>query len=107
MTQSLGEQFQPLPDCTRSRVIRRTGSRRRPLPGRHRRVVFGGQGLQQFSGFLGQRHFRHKTTKASYQFVFRATVFFYQVVPFDYLLGWPGLRWTLAMMAELVAKIPT
>lgn len=57
-------------------------------------------------GFLGQRHFRHKTKKASYQFVFRATVFFYQVVPLDYLLGWPGLRWTLTMMAELVAKIP-
>jgi uncharacterized membrane protein YsdA (DUF1294 family) len=57
-------------------------------------------------GFLGQRQFRHKTTKASYQFVFRTTVFLYQVVPLDYLLGWPGLRWTLAMMAELVAKTP-
>jgi uncharacterized membrane protein YsdA (DUF1294 family) len=39
-------------------------------------------------GFLGQRAFRHKTAKISYQIVFWAIVLIYQLVAIDALTGW-------------------
>jgi uncharacterized membrane protein YsdA (DUF1294 family) len=38
--------------------------------------------------YLGQRIFRHKTSKISYQFVFWLIVLLYQYASIDYLLGW-------------------
>ncbi|MDB6034689.1 MAG: hypothetical protein JWM16_5027 [Verrucomicrobiales bacterium] len=38
--------------------------------------------------FLGQRTFRHKTAKISYQIVFWAIVLVYQLVAIDALVGW-------------------
>jgi uncharacterized membrane protein YsdA (DUF1294 family) len=38
--------------------------------------------------FLGQRTFRHKTAKVSYQIVFWAIVLSYQLVAIDSLVGW-------------------
>jgi uncharacterized membrane protein YsdA (DUF1294 family) len=38
--------------------------------------------------YLGQRIFRHKTSKISYQFVFCLIVLLYEYAAIDYLLGW-------------------
>ena len=38
--------------------------------------------------FLGQRSFRHKTSKTSYQIVFWLIVLFHQLVAIDFLLDW-------------------
>ena len=55
-------------------------------------------------GFLAQRQFRHKTAKASYQFVFRGIVFLYQVVSLDFLLGWPAGRFLGSHLTEIFSK---
>ena len=38
--------------------------------------------------FLVQKHLRHKTSKASFQFTFRFIICLYQFVSFDYLNNW-------------------
>lgn len=38
--------------------------------------------------FIAQRRFRHKISKASYQFTFWTIVFTYQLVTFDFLNDW-------------------
>jgi uncharacterized membrane protein YsdA (DUF1294 family) len=38
--------------------------------------------------FLGQRTFRHKTAKVSYQIIFWIIVLIYQLVSLDALVGW-------------------
>ena len=37
---------------------------------------------------MGQRAFRHKTAKVSYQIVFRLIVLIHQLVAIDFLLDW-------------------
>jgi uncharacterized membrane protein YsdA (DUF1294 family) len=39
-------------------------------------------------GFLAQRAFRHKTSKASFQFTFWLIVFVHEYLAFDWLLQW-------------------
>lgn len=42
--------------------------------------------------FVGQRLFRHKTQKCSFQVVFWITVAFHQLIALDYLLKWRMIR---------------
>ena len=42
--------------------------------------------------YLGQRWFRHKSSKLSFRVSFRLIVALYQVVDLDALLGWPLLN---------------
>jgi uncharacterized membrane protein YsdA (DUF1294 family) len=39
--------------------------------------------------FVAQQRLRHKSAKASYQFVFWLIVLMYELVAVDFLLGWP------------------
>ena len=57
-------------------------------------------------GFLAQHQFRHKTAKDSFQRVFRGTLLLHEAVALDYLLGWPGLRRFLELIAELISRLP-
>lgn len=56
-------------------------------------------------GFLAQRHYRHKTAKASFLHVFWATILLHEAVALDFLLGWPGLRRILELIAELTLRL--
>ena len=48
--------------------------------------------------FVAQRYFRHKTSKASYQFVFWMIVSLYQIASFDSLQSW---KWTIQLKEYL------
>jgi len=53
--------------------------------------------------FLGQRRFRHKTSKASYQFSFWLIVFAYQFAAFDSLHDW---RHSIALVQSVQTRQP-
>jgi uncharacterized membrane protein YsdA (DUF1294 family)/cold shock CspA family protein len=57
-------------------------------------------------GYLAQHQFRHKTAKASFRRVFRGTLLLHEAVALDYLLGWPGLRRFLELIAEFISRLP-
>jgi uncharacterized membrane protein YsdA (DUF1294 family)/cold shock CspA family protein len=69
------------------------------------------QSLAFFGGwpgaFLAQRHFRHKTAKASFQRGFWMIVLLHGAVAIDFLLGWPGLRSLLELATELITRLPS
>ena len=58
-------------------------------------------------GYLAQRHFRHKTAKASFQRSFWTIVVLHEAVAIDFLLGWPGLRSLLELTTELINRLPS
>ena len=48
--------------------------------------------------FLGQRDFRHKVAKTSYQFMFWAIIALHQFVAWEFIWGWPISRKTLSLL---------
>ncbi len=57
-------------------------------------------------GYLAQRQYRHKTSKASFRRVFWGAILLHEAVALDFLLGWPGLRRFLELITELISRLP-
>ncbi|TAK93272.1 MAG: DUF1294 domain-containing protein, partial [Verrucomicrobia bacterium] len=50
------------------------------------------------AAFLAQRHYRHKSSKPGFQFIFWLTVLLYQVAAFDCLNEWKHSRLALEQL---------
>lgn len=78
------------------------GERRRSEASLHFLDLIGGWP----GGYLAQQCYRHKTSKASFQRVFRSTIFLHEAIALDSLMGWPALRYFLDLLSELLSRVP-